>query len=85
MRDLREGRKSVPFLLRRGLRLMLAERSIVARQVALGAYPCGGDEALGRIAAAAVGRRPWVGAQFTPAEAGTPARTAPGGAGAVSD
>jgi uridine kinase len=55
LRDLREGRKSIPFLLRRGLRLMRAERSIVARQRALGAYPCARDEALGRIAAA-VGR-----------------------------
>ncbi|MGW7417759.1 uridine kinase family protein [Streptomyces sp. NPDC054863] len=58
MRDLREGRKSVPFLLRRGWRLMRAERGIVARQVALGTYACGKDEALGRLAAAAAGRRP---------------------------
>lgn len=58
LRDLREGRKSVPFLLRRGWRLMRAERSIVARQTALGAYACDRDEALGRLAAAAVGRRP---------------------------
>ncbi|MFJ9039232.1 ATP-binding protein [Streptomyces sp. NPDC102406] len=56
LRDLREGRKSVPFLLRRGWRLMRAERSIVARQVALGAHACGKDEALGRLAAAAAGR-----------------------------
>ncbi|MDT9683173.1 ATP-binding protein [Streptomyces sp. TRM76323] len=56
LRDLREGRKSVPFLLRRGWRLMRAERSIVARQAALGAHPCGKDEALGRLAAAAAGR-----------------------------
>ncbi|MEU8541884.1 uridine kinase [Streptomyces sp. NPDC048717] len=55
-RDLREGRKSVPFLLRRGWRLMRAERAIVARQSALGAHPCGPDEALGRLAAAAAGR-----------------------------
>ncbi|MFE5241915.1 MULTISPECIES: uridine kinase family protein [unclassified Streptomyces] len=55
-RDLREGRKSVPFLLRRGWRLMRAERGIVARQTALGAHPCGRDEALGRLAAAAAGR-----------------------------
>ncbi|MFK4144184.1 uridine kinase [Streptomyces sp. NPDC004065] len=53
LRDLKEGRKSVPFLLRRGWRLMRAERSIVARQVALGAHPCDRDEALGRLAAAA--------------------------------
>ncbi|MER6077454.1 uridine kinase [Streptomyces sp. NPDC001833] len=57
LRDLKEGRKSVPFLLRRGWRLMRAERTIVARQVALGAYPCDRDEALGRMAAAAVGRQ----------------------------
>ncbi|WP_326627857.1 MULTISPECIES: uridine kinase family protein [unclassified Streptomyces] len=56
LRDLREGRKSVPFLLRRGWRLMRAERRIVARQTALGAYPCGKQEALGRLAAAAAGR-----------------------------
>ncbi|MBB4983444.1 uridine kinase [Streptomyces sp. SFB5A] len=56
VRDLREGRKSVPFLLRRGWRLMRAERAIVARQTALGAHPCAGPEALGRLAAAAAGR-----------------------------
>jgi len=55
LRDLREGRKSVPFLLRRGWRLMRQERSIVTRQVSLGAYPCDLDEALGRLAAAAAG------------------------------
>ncbi|MES4901123.1 MULTISPECIES: ATP-binding protein [unclassified Streptomyces] len=53
LRDLREGRKSAPYLLRRGWRLMRAERGIVARQSALGAYPCGKGEALDRIAAAA--------------------------------
>ncbi|MGW2708193.1 uridine kinase family protein [Streptomyces sp. NPDC004457] len=57
LRDLREGRKSVPFLLRRGWRLMRTERSIVARQVSLGAHPCDRDEALGRLAAAAAGRQ----------------------------
>ncbi|MFH9089043.1 uridine kinase [Streptomyces sp. NPDC017673] len=57
LRDLREGRKSVPFLLRRGWRLMRAERSIVARQVSLGAHPCDRDEALGRLSAAAAGRQ----------------------------
>ncbi|WP_416966331.1 uridine kinase family protein [Streptomyces sp. Agncl-13] len=67
LRDLREGRKSVPFLLRRGWRLMRLERSIVARQTGLGAYACDKDEALGRLAAAAVGRRP--------AAASTPAAT----------
>ncbi|MFF2517365.1 uridine kinase [Streptomyces sp. NPDC058086] len=56
LRDLREGRKSVPFLLRRGWRLMRAERSIVARQSALGAHPCDKAEALGRLTAAGAGR-----------------------------
>ncbi|MEJ8642768.1 hypothetical protein WKI68_17925 [Streptomyces sp. MS1.HAVA.3] len=56
LRDLREGRKSVLFLLRRGFRLMRAERGIVARHTALGAHACGRDEALGRLAAAAAGR-----------------------------
>lgn len=56
LRDLREGRKSVPFLLRRGWRLMRAERRIVARQAELGAHPCNKEEALGRLAAAAAGR-----------------------------
>ncbi|MFC5719030.1 uridine kinase [Streptomyces gamaensis] len=56
-RDLREARKPVPYLLRRGLRLMRAERGIVARQTALGAFACGRDTAMGRIAAAAAGRR----------------------------
>ncbi|MER7835375.1 uridine kinase [Streptomyces sp. NPDC096040] len=55
LRDLKEGRKSVPFLLRRGWRLMRAERAIVSRQVSLGAHPCDRDEALGRLASAAVG------------------------------
>ncbi|MFF9123476.1 uridine kinase [Streptomyces sp. NPDC014889] len=57
LRDLKEGRKSVPFLVRRGWRLMRAERSIVARQIALGARACDRDEALGRLAAAAAGRQ----------------------------
>ncbi len=69
LRDLREGRKSVPFLLRRGWRLMRAERRIVARQAELGAYPCGKAEALGRLAAAAAGRC------RTPAPAPAPAPT----------
>lgn len=56
LRDLREARKSPPFLVRRGLYLMRAERSIVARHTALGAYPCAGPEALARIAAAASAR-----------------------------
>ncbi|WP_374112506.1 hypothetical protein [Streptomyces sp. CC210A] len=57
LRDLREGRKSVPFLLRRGWRLMRAERSIVARQTALGAHACDKKQALGRLEAAAAARR----------------------------
>ncbi|MCN9243848.1 uridine kinase [Streptomyces sp. RY43-2] len=56
VRDLKEGRKSVPFLLRRGVRLMRTERSIIARQTALGAYACDRDEALARLAAATTGR-----------------------------
>jgi uridine kinase len=57
VRDLREGRKSVPFLVRRGWHLLRAERGIVARHVALGCHPCGQDEARERLTAAA-GRRP---------------------------
>ncbi|MFC7015551.1 uridine kinase [Streptomyces viridiviolaceus] len=56
LRDLKEGRKSVPFLLRRGWRLMRKERSIIAHQTALGAHVCDRDEAMGRLAAAAAGR-----------------------------
>lgn len=67
VRDLREGRKSVPFLIRRGWHLMRAERGIVARHVALGCHPCGHTEAAARIAAAA-----------TTTPAGTPAGTAAG-------
>ncbi|WP_184346194.1 ATP-binding protein [Streptomyces olivoverticillatus] len=57
LRDLREGRKPALYLVRRGLRLMRSERGIVARQSGLGAFPCGNDAAMGRIAAAAAGRR----------------------------
>lgn len=49
VRDIREARKPVPLLLRRGLRLMRAEADIVARHQALGAHPCTRDEALTRI------------------------------------
>ncbi|WP_406725850.1 uridine kinase [Streptomyces sp. GD-15H] len=52
LRDLREGRKSIPFLLRRGWRLMRLERTIIARQTSLGAYACDRAEALSRLAAA---------------------------------
>lgn len=61
-RDVREGRKSVPYLLRRGWRLMRAERGIVGRQVELGAYACAGAEAERRVRAVAVQRREPVGA-----------------------
>ncbi|MFE9422238.1 ATP-binding protein [Kitasatospora sp. NPDC006697] len=50
-RDLREGRKSVGYLLRRGWRLMRAERDIVARQVALGSEACDGPRAERRVRA----------------------------------
>ncbi|MFD3514088.1 uridine kinase [Streptomyces sp. NPDC058657] len=78
-RDLREGRKSVPFLLRRGWRLMRAERGIVARHEALGAHPCGKEEALGRLAAAAAGRCPGAVARPTarPGSATAAAATGP--------
>lgn len=49
LRDLREGRKSALFLLRRGWRLLRAEGAIVARHRELGAYPCARDEAAERI------------------------------------
>ncbi|MCF3963410.1 ATP-binding protein [Streptomyces fuscigenes] len=52
LRDLREGRKSVPFLLRRGWRLMREEPGIVTRQVSLGAHACDRPEALDRVDAA---------------------------------
>jgi uridine kinase len=57
-RDLREGRKSVGFLLRRGWRLMRAERTIVSRQVTLGARVCDGTEAARRVRAVAEAPRP---------------------------
>jgi uridine kinase len=49
LRDVREARKSVPVLIRRGYRLMRAERAVVTRQEALGATPCNGREAFERI------------------------------------
>jgi uridine kinase len=57
LRDLREGRKSVLFLLRRGWHLMRAERAIVARHIELGCHPCGHTEARERIAGAVAGAR----------------------------
>ncbi|BBA99706.1 putative ATP-binding protein [Actinacidiphila reveromycinica] len=51
VRDLREGRKSVRFLLRRGWALFRAERAIVTRQVGFGCAPCDQREALSRLAA----------------------------------
>lgn len=74
LRDLKEGRKSVPFLLRRGWRLMRLERSIIARQTALGAHACDRDEALTRVAAAAVAGRTATGTSAsTGTSTGTPA------------
>ncbi|MFF2653254.1 ATP-binding protein [Streptomyces sp. NPDC058045] len=61
LRDLRESRKPVPFLLRRGWWLMRAERQIVAHQAELGAHPCTRDEALSRLTAAAESHRPGTG------------------------
>ncbi|WP_435172704.1 ATP-binding protein [Actinacidiphila sp. bgisy145] len=49
VRDLREGRKSVRFLVRRGWHLFRAERAIVGRQVGFGCSPCDQREALARI------------------------------------
>jgi uridine kinase len=57
-RDVREHRKSVPYLLHRGWRLMRAERGIVARQVDQGAFACDGATALARIAAVATAPAP---------------------------
>lgn len=51
VRDVREARKPVPVLVRRGWGLMRAEGGIVERHRRLGAHPCARDEALGRIAA----------------------------------
>jgi uridine kinase len=51
LRDVREARKSVPILIRRGYRLMRAERAVVTRQRELGATPCNGREALERVSA----------------------------------
>lgn len=50
VRDLREGRKAPLTLLRRGLALRRQEPAIVARQVALGAVPVHGRDALRRLA-----------------------------------
>ncbi|WP_338320744.1 ATP-binding protein [Streptomyces lonarensis] len=48
-RDVRESRKPLPFLLRRGWALLRAERSIVAHNAALGAHCCDQRAALRRI------------------------------------
>ncbi|WP_280696169.1 ATP-binding protein [Kitasatospora sp. GP82] len=61
-RDVREGRKSLPVLLRRGWRLMRAEHGIVARQVGLGAYACAGAEAERRVRTVTAERPAVVGA-----------------------
>lgn len=61
LRDLREGRKSALFLMRRGWRLLRAEGAIVERHRKLGAHPCGRDEAaqrIGRVCAARTERTP---------------------------
>ncbi len=61
LRDLREGRKSALFLLRRGWRLLRAEGAIVQRHRELGAHPCARDEAaerIGRLRAASGARTP---------------------------
>ena len=42
----------------RNWRLMRLEQSIIAHQTSLGAHACDRDEALGRLTAAAAGRRP---------------------------
>lgn len=52
VRDIREGRKSLRVLLRRGWRLMRAEPRIVRQLAELGARPCDKREALAAIAAA---------------------------------
>ncbi|MCE7083443.1 ATP-binding protein [Streptomyces sp. ST2-7A] len=49
LRDVRQSRKPLPFLLRRGWALWRAEAGIVRGQERLGARPCGRDEALRRI------------------------------------
>ncbi|GAA2636834.1 ATP-binding protein [Streptomyces axinellae] len=49
LRDIREARKPLPTLLRRGWRLMRAESAIVTRHHTLGATPCTRDEALTRV------------------------------------
>lgn len=53
LRDVREGRKSLSVLVRRGWRLMRTEPAIVRRHTELGAHPCRKREALARIGAAA--------------------------------
>ncbi|NGO70306.1 hypothetical protein G5C65_18520 [Streptomyces sp. SB3404] len=50
LRDVREARKPLPFLLRRGWRLMRTEDAIVAGHVALGARPCTKGETRAAIA-----------------------------------
>ncbi|WP_369206107.1 uridine kinase, partial [Streptomyces sp. PU-14G] len=50
LRDIREARKPLPVLLRRGWRLMRAEPALVARHRALGATPCAHAEAHTRLA-----------------------------------
>jgi uridine kinase len=49
VRDLSERRKPPLVLLKRGMRLFRQEPELVARLVAMGAYPCGARRALARI------------------------------------
>lgn len=55
-RDLAEHRKPPLTLLRRGLALLRAEPSIVARQMSLGARPCDRTETLAALECADMGR-----------------------------
>ncbi len=50
LRDLRESRKPLPFLVHRGWTLMRAEGGIVERHRVLGAHPCARQEAMDRLA-----------------------------------
>ena len=69
VRDLREGRKRPSVLIRRGLRLWRAERSVVRRQCALGARPGGRREVEHRIRELATGASPEPGQEVSPRDA----------------
>ncbi|GAA2507353.1 uridine kinase [Streptomyces thermolineatus] len=81
VRDLREGRKPVLFLLRRGWALLRAEERVVRRQVELGATVCDRRLALARIGTAAGGA---AAADVGAVDAGTSAWTAVGARGSVA-